>query len=135
MYPEKDDVSWMARGSCKNGGPEVTKIFFDGSPERAKSICETCPVMATCGDYALRHEIPFGVWGGLSEIQRERMLKGTYVEHRCVECDEVVPQKTFGPRRILCLKQECVRSRHARQQSESRRELELERTRRNVVGL
>ncbi|WP_308219796.1 WhiB family transcriptional regulator [Gordonia sp. McavH-238-E] len=33
-------------------------------------MCETCPVVATCRDVALRTREPYGVWGGLSAYER-----------------------------------------------------------------
>ena len=31
---------------------------------RAMEICRGCPVVGECGDWARRHAIPVGVWGG-----------------------------------------------------------------------
>lgn len=35
--------------------------------------CTGCDVRAECLTYALNHNEPFGVWGGLSERERHRM--------------------------------------------------------------
>jgi WhiB family redox-sensing transcriptional regulator len=39
----------------------------------AKAICAGCPVKAECADYAIRAREPYGVWGGLTEEEREAL--------------------------------------------------------------
>ncbi|MGZ6870055.1 MAG: WhiB family transcriptional regulator, partial [Frankiaceae bacterium] len=39
-------------------------------------ICATCPVVCQCALHALRVREPYGVWGGLSESERENVLSG-----------------------------------------------------------
>jgi WhiB family redox-sensing transcriptional regulator len=34
-----------------------------------------CEMRAACLDYALRHDERFGVWGGLSEQERLRLVR------------------------------------------------------------
>jgi WhiB family transcriptional regulator, redox-sensing transcriptional regulator len=41
---------------------------------RAKAICAECEVAAKCLDHSLRFQEAFGVWGGLSEMERDRLL-------------------------------------------------------------
>ena len=38
--------------------------------ERAKAICQDCPVLDECRDHALSTREPYGVWGGMSEEER-----------------------------------------------------------------
>ena len=40
----------------------------------AKSLCRTCPWLASCLDYALRHEV-VGIWGARTERERIDMRK------------------------------------------------------------
>lgn len=37
------------------------------------AICAACPVRLICLEYAMDHNEPFGIWGGLSRKQRERL--------------------------------------------------------------
>jgi WhiB family transcriptional regulator, redox-sensing transcriptional regulator len=80
--PRSDD--WKLRGSCGGMDPD---IFFpvlvsgpstSGSAGRrvaaAKRICYACPVISECLTWALRHGEEWGVWGGLSEHERRRLL-------------------------------------------------------------
>jgi WhiB family redox-sensing transcriptional regulator len=68
-------TAWMADGNCRNYPPAV---FFpsDGvGVDRARKICNGCPVLGTCLEYALTERIEHGVWGGCSERERRRILK------------------------------------------------------------
>lgn len=65
---------WHERGQCRK---ENADLFF---PDRcadataAKVACAVCPVLAECRDWALSTGEPFGVWGGMTEKERQRYL-------------------------------------------------------------
>lgn len=67
------DAEWMEQGRCVEVEPE---LFFppkgaNGQIIRAaKRVCEGCPVRQQCLEYALRNRERFGIWGGLSEVER-----------------------------------------------------------------
>ncbi|TWF73251.1 WhiB family transcriptional regulator [Kitasatospora viridis] len=73
--------SWQLRGSCREG---AAGLFFHPSGERgaahderdeaAKAVCAGCPVRTECRRYALAAREPYGVWGGLTEDERHRLL-------------------------------------------------------------
>jgi WhiB family redox-sensing transcriptional regulator len=49
---------------CRAGDPD---LWFAESPvdlERAKALCEDCPLRLECLTAALEREEPWGVWGG-----------------------------------------------------------------------
>ena len=79
--PLSDNWEWQLLGSCRR---EDTELFFhpegergprrDGREAAAKAICATCPVIAACREHALAAREPYGVWGGLSEHEREDIL-------------------------------------------------------------
>jgi len=76
--PVADLWDWQFDGACRRVGPEV---FFHPEGERgskrrtrasaAKEICLTCPVLQQCRTHALSVREPYGVWGGLTEDERE----------------------------------------------------------------
>jgi WhiB family transcriptional regulator, redox-sensing transcriptional regulator len=72
----EDPVSaWMAKGNCRLY-PPATFFPSDGvGVDRARQICDGCPVAEPCLEYALEHRIDHGVWGGCSERERRRILK------------------------------------------------------------
>lgn len=76
--PNADIWDWQLLGACRGADPN---IFFHPEGERgparearekaAKAICASCPVRVTCAEHALSVREPYGVWGGLSEDERE----------------------------------------------------------------
>ena len=72
---------WQIQGACRS---EDTDLFFHPEGERgprrmrreaaAKQICLRCPVIQQCRAHALAAHEPYGVWGGLSESEREEIL-------------------------------------------------------------
>lgn len=79
----RDDASeWQLEAACR--GHDAAAFFAPPHFERkevrlarerhAKSVCRGCPVKDACLDYALRTREPHGVWGGLNEIERQRLL-------------------------------------------------------------
>ena len=42
--------------------------------EEAKRVCLTCSVQQECLEYALATREPYGIWGGLTEIERRARL-------------------------------------------------------------
>lgn len=75
--PHSEDAAtaWMADGNCRLY-PPATFFPSDGvGVDRARKICNGCPVAAPCLEYALERRIDHGVWGGCSERERRRILK------------------------------------------------------------
>lgn len=74
--------TWHLKASCR--GPESALFFPPPFPERreerearetkAKEICWDCPVQHECLEFALRAREPHGIWGGLTEAERRRLL-------------------------------------------------------------
>jgi WhiB family redox-sensing transcriptional regulator len=73
---------WQFEGACRGEDPEA---FFHPDGERgparvnrdtrAKAICATCPVIQQCAAHALSVREPYGIWGGLSEDDREAIYR------------------------------------------------------------
>jgi WhiB family redox-sensing transcriptional regulator len=76
--PQSEKWEWQLLGACRG---EDTELFFHPEGERgprrsnreaaAKAVCASCPVVALCRAHALAAREPYGVWGGLSEHERE----------------------------------------------------------------
>lgn len=65
----------MAEGLCAETYPDAFFPDRGGSTRDAKKICVGCDVKAQCLEYALRNNERFGVWGGLSERERRRLIR------------------------------------------------------------
>ena len=66
--PVMTDTTWRTLASCARHDPE--SWFDTGSEYAAKAVCASCPVRAECLDYALHAGEPYGVWGGLTAVER-----------------------------------------------------------------
>jgi WhiB family redox-sensing transcriptional regulator len=69
--------NWRSAGLCKGSDPLV---FYppsedDSLAEEAKTICSMCVVRRTCLEFALTTREKHGVWGGLTERERRRVLR------------------------------------------------------------
>ncbi|HEY7051909.1 MAG TPA: WhiB family transcriptional regulator [Mycobacterium sp.] len=81
--PNADVWDWQMHGVCRGVD---SSVFFHPEGERgrarlaretrAKAMCRSCPVIAQCRSHALAVGESYGIWGGLSESERQLLLKG-----------------------------------------------------------
>jgi len=74
---------WQLEAACR--GADATLFFApnyfekreekDAREAQAKVLCARCPVREPCLEYALRTRDPHGVWGGLNELERRRLVR------------------------------------------------------------
>jgi WhiB family transcriptional regulator, redox-sensing transcriptional regulator len=79
--PNADLWDWQLVAACRGVD---SSLFFHPEGERgaartareaaAKEVCMRCPVRAECATHALAVREPYGVWGGLTEDEREAMM-------------------------------------------------------------
>lgn len=72
---------WQEDAACRELG---SRLFFhptgEQGPDReardaaAKEVCALCPVQRDCLRHALEVVEPFGIWGGLTEHERRRLV-------------------------------------------------------------
>ncbi len=71
--PAPPPAGWRDWAACRGADLD---LFFPGrgeSAESARRVCARCPVREPCLDYALRHGITHGIWGGLAERDRRAL--------------------------------------------------------------
>ncbi|MFD8481029.1 WhiB family transcriptional regulator [Kitasatospora sp. NPDC059673] len=76
--PLLSEWGWQARAACRGMD---TAVFFSPCGEqgearrsrerRARSVCGACPVRLACASFAVRTRQDFGIWGGLTEADRQ----------------------------------------------------------------
>ena len=67
-----DTDKWVG-AVCQDKDPE---IWFDLQRiDEAVATCKTCPLIKQCAKYAIDNNILYGVWGGLTETQRQKTKK------------------------------------------------------------
>ena len=76
------EMDWINHATCRTEGHDPELFFPVGSSgpallqiEQAKTVCARCPVASDCLKYALNEGIEFGVWGGMSEEEREKLTR------------------------------------------------------------
>jgi WhiB family transcriptional regulator, redox-sensing transcriptional regulator len=82
MYGEHTEVDtadltppdWTDLALCAETDPEAFFPEIGQSARTAQQVCGACDVRAECLEYALKHAIRHGVWGGMSERERHKLL-------------------------------------------------------------
>lgn len=80
--PVTEVWDWQMHGACRDLD---SAVFFHPERERgparaarvarAKQVCHGCPVLEPCRRHALSVHEPYGVWGGLSENERNTVIR------------------------------------------------------------
>ena len=75
-------MSWFDKANCQG---VKTDVFFVERPKgqvprldpdaEAKQVCRGCVVRKECLEYAIEHNERFGVWGGLGEKERRKLMR------------------------------------------------------------
>ena len=66
-------MTWQAHAKC--AGEPIAVFYSDGYRATARTMCAACPVNVECLEHAMTVREPAGVWGGLDEIERERLRR------------------------------------------------------------
>lgn len=77
------EPTWRAGAACQGSSaahfyPPSTSETREQRQRRetaARELCAGCAVRRACLEYALYLEEPYGIWGGLNEGERRRLLR------------------------------------------------------------
>ena len=74
------DYEWRQHAICRDTDPELffpvgTTGYALVQIDRAKQVCNECPVKDECLDYALETNQDSGIWGGTSEEERRSIRR------------------------------------------------------------
>jgi WhiB family redox-sensing transcriptional regulator len=73
-------AAWWSRAACSSADPELFFPISNSGPAlrqvmRAKAICARCEIQRECLRYALEAGSIQGVWGGMTEEERRRLVR------------------------------------------------------------
>jgi WhiB family redox-sensing transcriptional regulator len=78
-----DESMWRAGAECEteNATYFYAPSHFERKPEKdlregiARALCRRCKVREQCLNYSLAVSESHGIWGGLNELERKRLLR------------------------------------------------------------
>jgi WhiB family redox-sensing transcriptional regulator len=69
---------WMDDAACR--GVKNVDFFpeesFTANAPKAIAICDDCPVCSNCLEFAVKNRIVYGIWGGMTPLQRKYFVRG-----------------------------------------------------------
>jgi WhiB family redox-sensing transcriptional regulator len=68
-------ASWRQRAACRGVDADIFYPVSDDGSEEAKAVCASCSVRQACLEYSLAAREREGVWGGLTERERRRIVR------------------------------------------------------------
>jgi WhiB family redox-sensing transcriptional regulator len=82
------EPAWRCSARCR--GDDAVHFFapnhFERKPEKdaregaARALCRACPVRRDCLEHSLATGERHGIWGGLNELERRRLLRRRVAE-------------------------------------------------------
>lgn len=86
--PVADKYDWQLQALCRDMD---SAMFFhperergdarSARDERAKAVCQRCPVIVECRAHALAVHEPYGVWGGMTAQERAALIANRRKQH------------------------------------------------------
>jgi len=89
----KRPADWREFAACRGADDLMYPDSSTRAVEEAKAVCRRCPVIEQCLRRALETREIFGVWGGLDEKERLKILRRRGI--RVEEPVEPKPPQTF----------------------------------------
>jgi len=82
------EPTWRVDAQCrsKNAVHFFAPPHFERKQEKdsregaARALCGACTVRTLCLEYALDVQEPHGIWGGLNELERRRLMRKRQAE-------------------------------------------------------
>jgi WhiB family redox-sensing transcriptional regulator len=83
MSLAQEEPTWRAEAACHGATaehffpPPTTETRDERSAREdvARALCIRCHVREVCLEYALHVQEPYGIWGGLTEVERRRLRR------------------------------------------------------------
>lgn len=88
-------AGWQAQAVCAQVDDEIFFPVKGGNPAPAQRVCLGCPVRTDCLEFALEHDIEFGIWGGTTSTMRRRLRPAPAERVRVTHCQQQTCGKPF----------------------------------------
>lgn len=78
--PEPEEMGAACAGMSRDsfypfyGNASETTTQREVRERRARAICQVCVIREECLDTALANQELYGIWGGMNEVERRRMI-------------------------------------------------------------
>jgi WhiB family redox-sensing transcriptional regulator len=89
------DYTWRNEAVCKDTDPEL--FFPVGTTgqallqiDRAKEVCDECPVKVRCLDFAIETNQDSGIWGGTSEEERRNIRRQIAARKKAIAASRAI---------------------------------------------
>jgi hypothetical protein len=94
LYPD-ELPTWRDDAACLGMDPDLFFPPRGGATKGAdaKQICGGCPVQAECLEYALKTRPVYGIWGGLSLRERDKIRRTTRPQRVLEPCGTTAAYK------------------------------------------
>jgi WhiB family redox-sensing transcriptional regulator len=65
-------MTWVEQAACKEVGPGPwdSDDETNNTYREARRVCRMCPVAAECLEWALTNDERYGMWGGMTPVER-----------------------------------------------------------------
>jgi WhiB family transcriptional regulator, redox-sensing transcriptional regulator len=83
----RPQFDWRLLAACRNLDPDLFFPIGTTGPSvsqiaEAKQVCLTCPVRNQCLNWAVSHYQDYGIWGGMTELERQALRTAINVRQR-----------------------------------------------------
>lgn len=90
----------MRSGACARR-PKDRDLFYPAGEnseeyERARAICDGCPVKAECLGFALDTGERYGMWGGMTPMERRTEARRRRIRRRARRADEMFDRSALA---------------------------------------
>ena len=80
---DTDELDWQEQAACREYdnvlffGPDAgeSELEKQSREQRAKQVCQRCPVQEACLEFAMETNQKYGIWGGLSDKERASLKR------------------------------------------------------------
>jgi len=69
------NATWRQKAACQGLDPDIFYPVSEDDADEAKEICAQCGVRQVCLEFALTQRERDGVWGGLTDRERRRVIR------------------------------------------------------------